>query len=41
MKTNSDKFIAQFVETGGLKSRDGGKTWDGKQVNKVIVFYLL
>ncbi len=41
MKTDYDKFIANFVETGGLESKDGGKTWDGKQVNKEIVFYLL
>ena len=47
MKTNYDKFIAQFVDTKfestkGMEFEEGGKTWNGgKQTNVDIVFYLL
>jgi hypothetical protein len=46
MKTDSDKFIAKFVDTKfestkGMVYEEGGKTWIGKQSNADIVFYLL
>jgi hypothetical protein len=46
MKTNYDKFIAKFVDTKfestkGMGYEENGKTWDGKQTNVDIVFYIL
>ncbi len=46
MKTDSDKFIAKFVDTKfestkGNTYEEGGKRWKGKQTNADIVFYLL
>ncbi len=46
MKTDSDKFIAEFLDTKfestkGMKFEEGGKTWYVKQTNKHMVFYLL
>ena len=46
MKTDSDKFIAKFVDTKfestkGMTFEEGGKRYQGKQTNVDIVFYLL
>ena len=46
MKTNYDKFIAEFVDTKfestkGMTFEEGGKRRYGKQTNTDIVFYLL
>jgi hypothetical protein len=46
MKTNFDKFIAEFVDTKfestkGMEFIEGGKRWAGKQTNADILFYLL
>ncbi len=46
MKTDYDKFIAEFVDTKfestvGMEYEAGGKRWLGKQTNVDIVFYLL
>ena len=46
MKTDYDKFIAEFVDTTfestkGMTYVEGGKRWNGKQTNGDIVFYLL
>jgi hypothetical protein len=46
MKTDSDKFIARFLDTKfestkGVTYEVSGKTWTGKQTNADIVFYLL
>ncbi len=46
MKTDSDKFIAIFVDTKfestkGKTFKEGGKRWNGKQTNVDMVFYLL
>ena len=46
MKTDYDKFIAQFSDTKfestkGMTFEEGGKRYHGKQSNADIVFYLL
>ena len=46
MKTDYDKFIAQFVDTKfvstkGMTFKEGWERWAGKQTNVDIVFYLL
>ena len=46
MKTDSDKFIAEFLDTKfestkGMTFEEGGRRWNGKQTNADIVFYLL
>ena len=46
MKTDSDKFIAEFVDTKFESTEEmtyveGGKRYHGKQTNADIVFYLL
>ena len=46
MKTDSDKFIAEFLDTKfestkGMEFEEGGERYHGKQTNVDIVFYLL
>ena len=41
MKTNFDRFIAQFIEIEGIESDYDGEGWRGGQTNKHMVFYLL
>ncbi len=46
MKTNYDKFIAEFVDTTfesteGKEFEENGETWNVKQRNADIMFYLL
>ncbi len=46
MKTDFDKFIAEFVDTKfestkGMTFVGGGRKWTGKQTNASIMFYLL
>ncbi len=46
MKTDYDKFIAEFVDTKfestkGMEYEESGKRYAGKQTNADIVFYLL